>query len=101
MDKITQSNAAAAEESASAAEELNAQAGMLTSVVGDLIALVGGSSATETTQAETRATETGGAVRTRAPVTAKKKGAMMAPVLTNRAESVVRTAEQDVALHFR
>jgi methyl-accepting chemotaxis protein len=101
MDKITQSNAAAAEESASAAEELNAQASMLTSVVRDLIALIGGSSATEARQPETSANETGGAARTRMPVTAKKKVAMMAPVLANRGGSVVRTAEPDVAPHFK
>jgi methyl-accepting chemotaxis protein len=46
MDKVTQSNAANAEESASAAEELSAQAEQLTSVVGELLALVGGQRAT-------------------------------------------------------
>ncbi len=40
MDKITQSNAAGAEESASAAEELNAQAVSLQEAVGELLALV-------------------------------------------------------------
>jgi methyl-accepting chemotaxis protein len=43
MDKVTQSNAANAEESASASEELSAQAEQMKSVVGELIALVGGS----------------------------------------------------------
>jgi methyl-accepting chemotaxis protein len=43
MDKVTQSNAASAEESASAAEELNAQALTLKGVVADLQRLVGGS----------------------------------------------------------
>jgi len=42
MDKVTQSNAASAEESASAAEELNAQALTLKGVVADLQRLVGG-----------------------------------------------------------
>jgi len=46
MDKVTQSNAAGAEECASAAEELNAQATELQSAVGDLQRLVGGSAAT-------------------------------------------------------
>ena len=46
MDKITQSNAANAEESASASEEMNAQAEQMKGVVGELIALVGGSAAT-------------------------------------------------------
>lgn len=42
MDKVTQSNAASAEESASAAEELNAQAQSLKDAVIDLLSLVGG-----------------------------------------------------------
>ena len=41
MDKVTQSNAAAAEESASASEELAAQASQMAVVVTDLMALVG------------------------------------------------------------
>lgn len=45
MDKVTQSNAANAEESASASEELNAQAQTLKDAVADLQNLVGGSSA--------------------------------------------------------
>jgi len=45
MDKITQSNAANAEESASASEEMNAQAEQMKGVVGELIALVGGGAA--------------------------------------------------------
>jgi methyl-accepting chemotaxis protein len=43
MDKVTQSNAASAEESASASEELNAQAENLRDFVASLQALVGGS----------------------------------------------------------
>ncbi len=43
MDKLTQSNAAGAEESASASEELNAQANELRHAVGVLARLVGGS----------------------------------------------------------
>ena len=42
MDKVTQSNAANAEESASAAEELNAQAQTLKDVVAELLQLVDG-----------------------------------------------------------
>jgi len=42
MDKVTQSNAASAEESAAAAEELNAQAMMMKEAVGELMQLVGG-----------------------------------------------------------
>ena len=41
MDKITQSNAASAEESAAAAEELNSQATSLKTAVAELLNLVG------------------------------------------------------------
>ena len=42
MDKVTQQNAANAEESASASEELSAQAASMNEAVQDLVALVGG-----------------------------------------------------------
>lgn len=45
MDKVTQSNAASAEETASAAEELNAQTAVLRSAIADLDRLVQGGSA--------------------------------------------------------
>ncbi len=44
MDKVTQSNAANAEESAAAAEELNAQAATMKESVAELLQLVGGQS---------------------------------------------------------
>jgi methyl-accepting chemotaxis protein len=44
MDKVTQSNAATAEESAAAAEELNAQAEVMKQSVAELLKLVGGKS---------------------------------------------------------
>jgi hemerythrin-like metal-binding protein len=48
MDKVTQSNAASAEESAAAAQELNAQAEMMKHAVAELLHLVnGGAPATE------------------------------------------------------
>jgi methyl-accepting chemotaxis protein len=43
MDKVTQSNAASAEESAAAAEELNAQAVTMKDSVAELLQLAGGS----------------------------------------------------------
>lgn len=46
MDKVTQQNAASAEESASASEELSAQADQMNEIVADLAVLVGGSGAT-------------------------------------------------------
>jgi methyl-accepting chemotaxis protein len=42
MDKVTQSNAASAEESASAAQELNSQTRLLRSVVDEMLKMVGG-----------------------------------------------------------
>ena len=50
MDKITQSNAATAEESAAAAEELNAQAATMKQTVNELIRLVGGGTHLDATQ---------------------------------------------------
>jgi methyl-accepting chemotaxis protein len=41
MDKVTQQNAANAEESASASEEMSAQAEQMKAIVGELVALVG------------------------------------------------------------
>ncbi len=49
MDKVTQRNAANAEESASASEELSAQAEQMNGIVGELAALVGGNAAKRTT----------------------------------------------------
>jgi methyl-accepting chemotaxis protein len=61
MDKVTQSNAANAEESAAAAEELNAQAETMKQSVAELLRLVGGNSqttaATRTAAAPMRAKE--------------------------------------------
>ena len=43
MDKVTQSNAASAEESAAASEQLSAQAREMLDLVGELVKLVEGS----------------------------------------------------------
>ncbi len=51
MDKVTQSNAANAEESAAAAEELNAQAETMKEAVKELLQLVGGASSSQSTGA--------------------------------------------------
>jgi methyl-accepting chemotaxis protein len=55
MDKVTQTNAANAEESASASEELSAQAVRLHHVVEDLTGLVGGSGSQTTAKAGSQA----------------------------------------------
>ena len=54
MDKVTQGNAASAEESASAAEELDAQAETMRDLVGQLRQLVGGGSAAQASEMATR-----------------------------------------------
>ncbi len=51
MDKVTQQNAANAEESASASEELSAQAEQMNSIVQELVNLVGGNNKSEVCQA--------------------------------------------------
>ena len=55
MDKITQSNAANAEECAAAAEQLNAQAAAMKHAVGDLTLLVSGNDGITTDRLPTRA----------------------------------------------
>jgi methyl-accepting chemotaxis protein len=54
MDKVTQQNAASAEESASASEEMNAQAMQMRSIVNELMAMVGGQAATRKTKKQRR-----------------------------------------------
>jgi methyl-accepting chemotaxis protein len=60
MDKVTQGNAATAEESAAAAQELNAQAEIMKQSVGELLQLVGGNSesSARTSSAPARRTKT-------------------------------------------
>ena len=55
MEKVTQSNAASAEESASAAEELDAQAETMKDLVSQLRDLVGGQAATESGSSDAQA----------------------------------------------
>ena len=75
MDKVTQSNAANAEESAAAAEELNSQAEVMKQSVGELLQLVGGQNRTEVKPSATPR---------RAPArSAKPAGPRLAPLPTN------------------
>jgi len=53
MDKVTQQNAANAEESASAAEEMSGQAEQMKAAVGDLVKLVGGAGSGENASQKT------------------------------------------------
>ncbi|PTX92374.1 methyl-accepting chemotaxis protein [Opitutus sp. ER46] len=84
MDKVVQSNAAAAEETASAAQQLSAQAAMLMSSVSDLRRLIGGSAAGENeAPADSVAAKPAGSPA-RPPVTAPK-----APRLRAKAEKPI------------
>jgi len=78
MDKVTQSNAANAEESASAAEELSAQAEALSGMVQDLLALVGGGAVGEKASAATKVRHAPPAVH-HPPAAAPAKTAARAP----------------------
>ena len=60
MDKVTQSNAATAEESAAAAEELNSQAEVMKQSVAELLQLVGGKSESSPRKAATYTRRTNG-----------------------------------------
>jgi hypothetical protein len=75
MDKVTQSNAASAEESAAAAEELNSQAVVMKQAVSELTHLVGGggSQASRPTAAATNGSraKSGGSVTPAIPAAAK------------------------------
>ncbi len=96
MDRVTQSNAAGAEESASAAEELNAQAEAMRQVVGELEKLVGvnrneparATVAPKRATGSTRAITPTPAPRRAAPV---KAAARPKPVVTRQAS---RQADQ-------
>ena len=75
MDKVTQSNAASAEESASASEELNSQAETLKDAVGELCQLVGGTQKAKKQKAATpRAHTATMAIPTAKPWFAKLNG---------------------------
>ena len=90
MDKVTQSNAANAEESAAAAEELNAQASVMKESVAELLRLVGGSgqnAPAKTTPPPVRARQT----RVAAPATKRP------PTIRGNGHSQVEPAISGVA----
>ena len=72
MDKVTQSNAANAEESASAAEELNAQAAVMQQAVSELLELVDGTRHTPPGTAASKPTHLARASGTYRPAPAQK-----------------------------
>ncbi len=78
MDKLTQTNAANAEESASASEELSAQAGELKDMVGTLIRLVDGQAGAGATPLHRPAPSAGAALKHR--VHAAAQAAPLRPI---------------------
>ena len=85
MDKVTQSNAANAEESAAAAQELNAQAATMKQSVNELLQLVGGAGQSDTSKAVT--TPSSRASRQSAPVASPRANgngrSLVAPKASN------------------
>ena len=77
MDKVTQSNAANAEESAAAAEELNAQAELMKDSVNELLHLVDGKGYHATTAAKHASVSP--VIRAKAPSAKSKPAADVAP----------------------
>jgi methyl-accepting chemotaxis protein len=96
MDRVTQSNAANAEESASASEELSAQAKELMDMVGLLIATVRGANSAEARAMATPAVAAGGGshARTRMAV-ARARAASPSPLVSP--ESVIPLDDDDLA----
>ena len=88
MDKVTQSNAANAEESASASEEMNAQTQNMKQMVGELVALVGGS--TKDKKAEGKSTDIHGTKT----VIHQTHHALAAPVKAKGKEVAVHKAKE-------
>ncbi len=73
MDKVTQSNAANAEETASAAEELNAQASALKEAVAELMKLAGANAESTRPAVKIRAATTSKGTESPAPTTSLKR----------------------------
>jgi methyl-accepting chemotaxis protein len=91
MDKVTQANAASAEESAAAAEELNAQAQSMKDAVVDLLHLVDGQEANrKVTAPEKPASRSAGyTAKTNAPVQSNRQNGHSTRVGTATAKPVV------------
>ncbi len=105
MDKVTQQNAANAEEAASASEELSAQAEQMNQIVNELVAMVGGSKSKGQTRSATGPRNKGLSVSDHAfhqiaahPVAAH---ANTAPAKPQKAETKVAkvTAEKAIPLN--
>ena len=93
MDKVTQQNAANAEESASAAEEMSAQAETMLGMVGELVAMVGGAG-----NAEGKTAKQHGKPHAMAAAIKKMKGKVSASKRTSKkAEEVIPLNDKEFA----
>jgi methyl-accepting chemotaxis protein len=112
IDKVTQSNAAAAEESASAAEELNAQAAEFSNLVGNLLTLVGGRRDTDAQGVAGESLPSGArhgdgqpkaekAPRPEPKAVAKKPAASSAPIRPQVKGKAAATSDADMAAFFK
>jgi hypothetical protein len=84
MDKITQSNAASAEESAAAAEELNSQATSLKTAVAELLHLVGAADHKSAPAIEPAQKPRSTAVKTPKPMPARKAAAAIPMTISGK-----------------
>jgi methyl-accepting chemotaxis protein len=90
LDKLTQQNAANAEESASAAEEMSAQAETMLGMVGELVAMVGGAGKDDTRPAKAKHPAGGKAKHALASAVKKVKGKVGASRKASRpAEEII------------
>lgn len=72
MDKVTQSNAASAEETASAAEELTAQSTTLNGIVEELLSMVAGNKGNKSANGSGKKRSSGGGARRQGPMQVRK-----------------------------
>jgi methyl-accepting chemotaxis protein len=98
LDKLTQQNAANAEESASAAEEMSAQAETMLGMVGELVAMVGGAGKDEAKPARAGHKAGGKVQRALASAVKKVKGKAGAPRKAARsAEEIIPLEESELS----
>ena len=95
MDKVTQSNAASAEESAAAAEELNAQAMAMKHAVGELQMLVSGTSTGIAHQGFRPGKSSTSGQSTSSKIRTTGRAQIAKPVISKRLEPVLQVASRN------
>ena len=100
MDKVTQQNAANAEESASAAEEMSAQAETMLGMVGELVAMVGGAGTDDARSDKAKHQAGGKGKHALAAAVKKVKGKVGGPRKTAKPAEEVIPLEDDELSSF-